>query len=103
MLQQRTGDRAEQQARFIIDRQVSRLRRRLDDLHDLSSITVGKIAMDRESLDARDGDSAVIEVADNGRGIAAGVLPRIFDLFVQEPGLQKSGLGIGLHVVRRLV
>jgi signal transduction histidine kinase len=52
---------------------------------------------------ARDGASAVIEVADNGRGIAAGVLPRIFDVFVQEDGVKKTGLGIGLHVVRRLV
>ena len=47
-------------------------------------------------------DGAVIEVTDNGRGIAPDVLPHIFEVFVQEGGPRKTGLGIGLHVVRRL-
>jgi PAS domain S-box-containing protein len=49
---------------------------------------------------------AVVEVEDNGAGIPADVLPRIFDLFVQvERTLDRSqgGLGIGLSVVRRLI
>ena len=50
-----------------------------------------------------DGDGAVIEVSDNGRGIAPGALSQIFEAFVQEADLQRSGLGLGLHVVRRLV
>jgi PAS domain S-box-containing protein len=53
-----------------------------------------------------DGSGAVIEISDNGVGIAAELLPRIFDLFVQgDRTLDRSqgGLGIGLSVVRRLV
>ena len=48
---------------------------------------------------------AVIRVRDNGVGIAADVLPRVFDLFVQ--GGQaidraEGGLGLGLTIVRSL-
>ena len=54
----------------------------------------------------RDGEQVVIEVRDDGIGIAPTLLPRIFDLFVQ--GRQASdradgGLGIGLSLVRNLV
>jgi len=54
----------------------------------------------------RDGDQAVIRVCDNGVGIAAGELPRIFEMFVQvDTTLQRSvgGLGIGLALVKNLV
>ena len=47
-----------------------------------------------------------IAVRDTGIGIAAGLLPKVFDLFVQgERGLDRSqgGLGIGLALVRSLV
>lgn len=50
--------------------------------------------------------SVAITVSDNGIGIAAEMLPKIFDLFVQDiTGLVRhnSGLGIGLAVVRELV
>ena len=50
--------------------------------------------------------AAVVEISDNGMGISAELLPRIFDLFVQgDRTLDRSqgGLGIGLSVVRRLV
>jgi signal transduction histidine kinase len=49
---------------------------------------------------------AIVEIADNGAGIAPELLPRIFDLFVQgERTLDRAegGLGIGLSVVRRLI
>ncbi len=49
---------------------------------------------------------AVISVSDNGVGIPAELLPRIFDLFVQSNrSLDRSqgGLGIGLSLVRRLI
>ncbi|HUH30084.1 MAG TPA: diguanylate cyclase [Rhodanobacter sp.] len=47
-----------------------------------------------------------VTVADNGIGIAAELLPTIFEPFVQDPqagGSSLSGLGIGLAVVRNLV
>ena len=49
---------------------------------------------------------ADIEVADNGVGIEADMLPRVFDLFSQaDRHLDRSqgGLGIGLALVRKLV
>ncbi len=49
---------------------------------------------------------AVVRVADNGNGIDAELLPRIFDLFSQgERTLDRSqgGLGIGLSLAQRLV
>ncbi|MFN8392763.1 MAG: ATP-binding protein [Bdellovibrionota bacterium] len=56
-------------------------------------------------LSIEDGE-AVARVEDEGIGISADVLPRIFDLFAQgEPRSlsRQSGLGIGLAVVRDLV
>jgi len=49
---------------------------------------------------------ALIEVSDTGAGIAAELLPRVFDLFVQADRTldrAQGGLGIGLSVVRRLI
>ncbi|HYU27430.1 MAG TPA: ATP-binding protein [Gemmatimonadales bacterium] len=54
----------------------------------------------------RDGDSVVITVTDSGIGIAADVLPRIFDLFTQggmSVDRAQRGLGVGLALVERLV
>jgi PAS domain S-box-containing protein len=56
------------------------------------------------SVASENGD-AVVRVRDNGVGIAADVLPRVFDLFVQ--GGQaidraEGGLGLGLTIVRSL-
>ena len=54
----------------------------------------------------REGDEAVLSVRDNGVGIAADMLPRIFDLFAQaDQSLDRAqgGLGIGLALVRSLV
>jgi signal transduction histidine kinase/ActR/RegA family two-component response regulator len=53
-----------------------------------------------------DGAQAVVRIHDTGIGIAADVLPRVFDMFHQaEPILERSagGLGIGLTLTRRLV
>jgi PAS domain S-box-containing protein len=54
---------------------------------------------------AAEEECAVLRVEDNGAGITADLLPRIFDLFVQgdpqSPRL-RSGLGIGLSLVRTL-
>jgi two-component system, sensor histidine kinase len=54
----------------------------------------------------REGEEAVLRVQDTGIGISPDLVPRIFELFVQgDPGSERvrSGLGIGLAVVRRLV
>jgi signal transduction histidine kinase/CheY-like chemotaxis protein len=53
-----------------------------------------------------DGAAIAIRVADNGTGISADLLPRVFDLFVQgfrSPDRTQGGLGIGLALVRSLV
>jgi two-component system, chemotaxis family, CheB/CheR fusion protein len=49
---------------------------------------------------------AVIHVRDNGEGIDAELLPRVFELFTQADhslAHSRGGLGIGLHLVRTLV
>ena len=45
---------------------------------------------------------AVVTIADEGEGIPAERLPRIFDLFQRET-TTASGLGVGLAVVKALV
>jgi len=53
-----------------------------------------------------EGSMAVIRVQDNGIGLSAGVLPRIFDLFTRDSRAIDSaadGLGIGLALVKSLV
>jgi PAS domain S-box-containing protein len=53
-----------------------------------------------------EGTDAVVRVEDTGIGINADALSRIFDLFVQGDtltGRVRSGLGVGLAVVRHLV
>ena len=54
----------------------------------------------------REDNLAVVHVRDNGIGISAALLPRVFELFVQgDRALDRTegGLGIGLTLVRRLV
>jgi signal transduction histidine kinase/ActR/RegA family two-component response regulator len=53
-----------------------------------------------------DGENAVLSVKDDGVGIEAELLPRIFEPFVQgppPPGQMATGLGIGLALVKQLV
>jgi signal transduction histidine kinase len=46
---------------------------------------------------ARDGDRAVIEVTDDGPGIPAGLIPRVFDPFMSTKGPGKNyGLGLAI-------
>jgi PAS domain S-box-containing protein len=63
----------------------------------------GHIWLDAE----REGDGVAIRVRDNGLGIQANQLPRVFDMFAQaqQPGeiSGSDGLGIGLAIVRKLV
>jgi signal transduction histidine kinase len=51
----------------------------------------------------KDGGQAYVAIADDGIGIAQGMLERIFEMFSRaEPG-RVAGLGIGLTLVRQLV
>jgi signal transduction histidine kinase len=55
---------------------------------------------------AREGESAVFAIQDEGIGIPADRIGRVFDLFTQVHGTvdgAQGGLGIGLALVRRLV
>jgi PAS domain S-box-containing protein len=57
-------------------------------------------------ITAREGDDAVVRVEDTGEGIRADLLPKVFDLFAQEPQAldrARGGLGLGLTLVKRLV
>jgi PAS domain S-box-containing protein len=54
----------------------------------------------------RESDDVVLEVQDNGIGIAPQLLPRVFDLFTQgRQGVERAqgGLGLGLAIVQSLV
>lgn len=166
------GAEAECQAQRIMDRQLRKETRLIDDLLDIARITQGSIVLKEELVDLRQivtqavegtrhlylarnhkletklspkeiiirGDTvrleqivsnlltnaakytepgghilvkltideaqAVLRVIDNGIGIDAEMLLKIFDLFVQaDVSLERSqgGLGIGLTLVRRLV
>lgn len=54
----------------------------------------------------REGDRAVVRVADNGEGIAPEMISRVFELFEQASrsiDRSEGGLGIGLTLAKRLV
>ena len=55
---------------------------------------------------SREGEDAVVRVRDSGVGIAADMLPRVFDAFEQESrSIERAqgGLGLGLAIARSLV
>ncbi len=72
-------------------------------------VNAAKFTPDGGAIDIcmkREGDTALLSVADNGIGIKPEVLETIFELFTQsDVGLARSqgGLGIGLTLVKRLV
>lgn len=55
---------------------------------------------------AREGSEAIVAIRDNGIGISADMMPRLFTMFEQAQGSlgrAEGGLGIGLSLVRGLV
>jgi len=163
---------ARQRTQALIQRQICRMGKLIDDLLDVSRITHGDLHVRRERIDLRvvlsnaietlesdihernhrltatlpaapvwlqadpcrleqvfvnllanaakftdvggtlavcmrvEDGQAVVRIRDSGMGIAPEVLPHIFDLFRQAdeaPPRSKSGLGIGLALVRNLV
>ncbi|HET7369604.1 MAG TPA: ATP-binding protein [Gammaproteobacteria bacterium] len=162
---------AAERARGMMDRQVRRMTRLIDDLLDVSRISRGRMSLQTERIELQrsirnavetaqplfaanrqqldvalpptpihldgdptrveqivtnlltnaakytpaggnirvaasaDGDDALISVRDDGVGIPKEKLTQIFDLFSQvrdDSGRSRSGLGIGLTLVRRL-
>jgi PAS domain S-box-containing protein len=76
-------------------------------LHNAAKFTDpgGKIELTAEITET-DGGQVVLRVRDDGQGIEPELLPRIFDLFVQEDrtlARSHGGLGIGLTLVHGLV
>lgn len=62
----------------------------------------GRISLTAEA----DGKDYVVRIRDNGEGIAAVMLPHLFELFSQvepSPHRSRGGLGIGLSLVKNLV
>ena len=166
----KAGEDMARHAHGVIERQTRHMTRLIEDLLDVSRVTMGKIELQREALDlaelvrrqvatwehtdprragrvsvsaaavwvnadrarmeqvlfnlfdnadkfspkdkrvtvrvARDGEKALLEVADEGPGIPPEMRERVFDLFVQGPkGPDRAGggMGVGLALVRTLV
>jgi signal transduction histidine kinase len=51
----------------------------------------------------RDADGVVISVVDNGKGIAADRLPRVFDRYWQSSRTDRQGAGLGLAIAKGIV
>lgn len=53
----------------------------------------------------QDGDLVLLEVSDNGRGIAAGIGEKLFDKYYQikDKSSLKTGFGIGLYLVKTFI
>ena len=158
------------QSSEILERQSAQMTRLIEDLLDVSRITMGKISLERQPLElaqavrrlvdawreagrlaqhdvrlatrpvwidadparveqivsnllgnslkftppggsvtlrvAREGSQALLEIADNGKGLAPELIEQVFDVFVQgDQTIDRAsgGLGIGLALVKRLV
>ena len=71
----------------------------LDNAADAVAVATARTIRIRTS---RDGERALVEIADSGPGIAAGDSERIFDPFYTTKSAG-NGTGLGLEIVRRIV
>lgn len=84
-------------------------RKRLEQVFDNLLVNAVKFTGDGGRISVQNvimNQMVVIEVADSGAGIAADVLPTIFDALVQGPTTidrSQGGLGLGLSIVKGLV
>lgn len=80
-----------------------RLRQALDNLlanavkHSPAGVPV---VVEVETIDGEKGLRACVAVTNQGPGVAAEVMPHLFDRFVTGPG--SNGLGLGLYLARRI-
>ena len=91
--------------RIVLDGDMTRLSQVFSNLLDNAAKYTecgGRIELSVQRLDA----GVAVSVKDNGIGIPANMLSRVFDIFTQvDRWLEKSrgGLGIGLSIAKRLV
>ena len=89
---------------IAVDADATRVAQILTNLlHNATKFTPGGGAVRVDVV--REGEDAVIQIADAGVGIPAEQLERIFDMFSRVPrhaGAAEPGLGIGLALARRL-
>jgi PAS domain S-box-containing protein len=90
---------------LVVDGDAARLMQALGNLLQNAAKYTGPDGEIRVTA-ARDGDQAVVRVADSGVGISAELLPRVFEMFEQgDQTLARAhgGLGLGLTLVKQLV
>lgn len=88
-----------------IDADARRLKQVIANLIQNSARYTPKGGVIKASVSVSD-DLALVQIEDNGIGIAPDMLSQVFDLFVQGDGPSAQtpgGLGIGLTLVKRLV
>ncbi len=88
-----------------LDADPTRLTQALSNLLNNAARYTGEGGVISLALTAQNGE-ACFTVRDNGLGIEADMLPRVFDLFTRaEEAIQatEAGLGIGLTIVRRMI
>jgi signal transduction histidine kinase len=68
--------------------------------HGFDGCPAGRIRIEAEKVQS--GDSVILKVSDNGKGIPPDVLPRIFDPFFTTK-LGQGGSGLGLNIVHNMV